>query len=61
VTNEISNLLVAGRCASGRFTAQASFRIQPTCMSMGIVAFNLPLSLNIIDLEPATAENPNNK
>lgn len=35
VTNEISNLLVAGRCASGSFAAQASFRIQPTCMSMG--------------------------
>ena len=38
VTNEISNLLVAGRCASGSFTAQASFRIQPTCMSMGEAA-----------------------
>jgi len=30
-------------------------------MSMGIAAFNLPFSLNIVDLEPATAENPNNK
>lgn len=38
VTNEISNLLVVGRCASGSFTAQASFRIQPTCMSMGEAA-----------------------
>ena len=38
VTNEISNLLVAGRCASGSFVAQASFRIQPTCMSMGEAA-----------------------
>ena len=38
VTNEISNLLVAGRCASGSFAAQASFRIQPTCMSMGEAA-----------------------
>lgn len=38
ITNEISNLLVAGRCASGSFAAQASFRIQPTCMSMGEAA-----------------------
>ena len=38
VTNEISNLLVVGRCASGSFAAQASFRIQPTCMSMGEAA-----------------------
>ncbi|MBR1553336.1 MAG: FAD-dependent oxidoreductase [Schwartzia sp.] len=38
VTNDISNLLVAGRCASGSFAAQASFRIQPTCMSMGEAA-----------------------
>ncbi|MBO5515119.1 MAG: FAD-dependent oxidoreductase, partial [Schwartzia sp.] len=38
VTNGISNLLVAGRCASGSFAAQASFRIQPTCMSMGEAA-----------------------
>ena len=38
VTNEIENLIVAGRCASGSFAAQASFRIQPTCMSMGEAA-----------------------
>ena len=38
ITNEISNLIVAGRCASGSFAAQASFRIQPTCMSMGEAA-----------------------
>ena len=38
VTNEISNLIVVGRCASGSFAAQASFRIQPTCMSMGEAA-----------------------
>ncbi len=38
VTNEIANLLVVGRCASGSFAAQASFRIQPTCMSMGEAA-----------------------
>ena len=38
VTNEISNLLVVGRCASGSFAAQASFRIQPTCMSMSEAA-----------------------
>ena len=38
ITNEIENLIVAGRCASGSFAAQASFRIQPTCMSMGEAA-----------------------
>ena len=38
VTNELANLIVAGRCASGSFAAQASFRIQPTCMSMGEAA-----------------------
>ncbi|WP_295158775.1 FAD-dependent oxidoreductase [Selenomonas sp. AE3005] len=38
VTNELANLLVVGRCASGSFAAQASFRIQPTCMSMGEAA-----------------------
>ena len=38
VTHELSNLLVVGRCASGSFAAQASFRIQPTCMSMGEAA-----------------------
>lgn len=35
VTNEFENLLVAGRCISANFAAQASVRIQPTCMSMG--------------------------
>lgn len=38
VTNEIENFAVVGRCASGNFSAQASFRIQPTCMSMGEAA-----------------------
>ncbi len=38
VTNELSNLLVAGRCISASFAAQASVRIQPTCMSMGEAA-----------------------
>ena len=38
VTNEIENLAVVGRCASGNFAAQASMRIQPTCMSMGEAA-----------------------
>lgn len=35
ITNEISNLMVAGRCISADFPAQAAIRIQPTCMSMG--------------------------
>ena len=38
VTNELANLLVAGRCISADFPAQASVRIQPTCMSMGEAA-----------------------
>ena len=38
VTNEISNLLVVGRCISANFAAQASVRIQPTRMSMGEAA-----------------------
>ena len=38
VTKEMENLIVAGRCISGSFAAQASFRIQPTCMSVGEVA-----------------------
>lgn len=35
VTNEIDNLIVAGRCISATFILQASMRIQPTCMSIG--------------------------
>ena len=38
ITNEFSNLLVAGRCISTSFSAQAAIRIQPTCMSMGEAA-----------------------
>ena len=38
VTKEMENLIVAGRCISGSFAAQASFRIQPTCMSVGEAA-----------------------
>ena len=38
VTNEFANLLVVGRCISANFAAQASVRIQPTCMSMGEAA-----------------------
>ena len=38
VTNEFANLLVVGRCISADFPAQASVRIQPTCMSMGEAA-----------------------
>ena len=32
------NLLVAGRCISGTFEAQASFRVMGTCMAMGQAA-----------------------
>lgn len=38
VTDEIENLLVAGRCISSTFTAQSSIRIQPTCRAMGEAA-----------------------
>ena len=38
IADKVNNLLTVGRCASGSFVAQASFRIQPTCMSMGEAA-----------------------
>lgn len=38
VTEEIENLIVAGRCISASFILQASMRIQPTCMSIGEAA-----------------------
>ncbi|MBE5967530.1 MAG: FAD-dependent oxidoreductase [Lachnospiraceae bacterium] len=38
VTDNIDNLLVAGRCISSTFTAQSSIRIQPTCRAMGEAA-----------------------
>ena len=38
ITNEISNLIVVGRCISSNFSAQAAVRIQPSCMSMGEAA-----------------------
>ena len=38
IADKVDNLLTVGRCASGSFVAQASFRIQPTCMSMGEAA-----------------------
>ena len=52
VTNEISNLVVVGRCISADFPAQAAVRIQPSCMSMGEAAgiasaFALKNNINI--------------
>ena len=38
VADEISNLIVAGRCISASFILQASMRIQLTCMSIGEAA-----------------------
>ena len=38
VTENVPNLLVAGRCISASFILQASMRIQPTCMSIGEAA-----------------------
>ncbi|ORT99281.1 putative membrane protein [Anaerovibrio sp. JC8] len=38
ITNEVPNLIVAGRCISASFILQASMRIQLTCMSIGEAA-----------------------
>ena len=38
VTNEVENLVVAGRCISTTFLMQASVRIIPTCIDMGEAA-----------------------
>jgi len=38
VADEVSNLIVAGRCISASFILQASMRIQVTCMSIGEAA-----------------------
>lgn len=38
ITNEVSNLAVAGRCASADFELNASMRIQPTCIATGEAA-----------------------
>ncbi len=38
ITNEVPNLIVAGRCISASFILQASMRIQVTCMSIGEAA-----------------------
>ena len=56
ITNEISNLLVAGRCISADFPAQAAIRIQPTCMSMGEAAgiasaFSLKNNINANEVD----------
>ena len=50
ITNEIENLAVVGRCASGNFSGQSLFRIQPSCMSTGEaagIAANFSLKNNI--------------
>ena len=38
ICDEVSNLIVAGRCISASFILQASMRIQPTCASIGEAA-----------------------
>lgn len=38
ITNEIKNLIVAGRCISSTFLLQSSLRIQPTCRDTGEAA-----------------------
>lgn len=38
ITDEVPNLIIAGRCISASFILQASMRIQLTCMSIGEAA-----------------------
>ncbi|MCP4176940.1 MAG: FAD-dependent oxidoreductase [bacterium] len=38
ITDDIGNLVVAGRCISATFRLQSSLRIQPTCRDMGEAA-----------------------
>ena len=59
ITNEISNLMVAGRCISTDFPAQAAVRIQPTCMSMGeavgiAAAFGIKNNINANEIDWAS-------
>ncbi len=60
VTKQVDNLLVAGRCVSSSYLAQASLRIQQTCMATGeaaglIAALSLSAGKTPRELEPATA------
>lgn len=62
VTNEINNLIVAGRCISASFILQASMRIQPTCMSLGetagtAAAYSKKNGININAIEWDKVEN----
>ncbi len=38
ITDNVSNLIVAGRCVSATYTAQSSIRIQQICIAMGEAA-----------------------
>ena len=38
ITNEVDNLIVAGRCVSANFLMQSSLRVQRTCCDMGEAA-----------------------
>jgi hypothetical protein len=56
VTENIENLIVAGRCISSTFTAQSSVRIQPTCRAMGEAAgiaasYSIKNNIKINDLD----------
>lgn len=58
VARDIDNLLVAGRCLSAEHEAQASLRIQQTCMSTGqaagtAAALSLQAGLTPRELDPA--------
>jgi hypothetical protein len=59
VTEDIENLIVAGRCISVSFILEASMRIQPTCMSIGeaagtAAAWAVPHGIAVNQLDWAT-------
>ncbi|HAE39860.1 MAG TPA: hypothetical protein DCG57_14715, partial [Candidatus Riflebacteria bacterium] len=54
VPEQVDNLLVAGRCLSATFEAQASTRIQPVCRALGEAA-GLAAALSLqLDISPAS-------
>ena len=56
VTNEVENIIVAGRCISATFILQASMRIQPTCISIGetagvAAAYSVKKNISLKDID----------
>ena len=61
ITNEVNNLIVAGRCISATFILQASMRVQPTCMTLGetagvATAYSLQHGILVNDLDWANLD-----